>query len=350
MKKYFASVIALLLVALLVSCGADASTETASSEKNVTETTAEPVTLPETDPPETEPETTAPATVTEPETTEPPVVRVSSLSLDRLTVELTVGESEMPWVTMLPEDAADKTELWSSDNEAVASVNYYGLITGVGEGTCTVTVKSADNEEATSSVTVTVKAPETEKETETTAAPAPKPTESAEPTYIDGVLVVNKTYRLPETYNPGVDPTARAALDEMFAAASNEGLFYWIVSDFRSYDFQIEVYGNYCAENGKDVADTFSARPGHSEHQTGLAFDLNSCYQSFGDTPEGQWLAANSWKYGFIIRYPAGKEAVTGFIYEPWHVRYLGRDAAKKVYDSGLCLEEYFGITSEYNY
>ena len=95
-------------------------------------------------------------------------------------------------------------------------------------------------------------------------------------------------------------------------------------------------------------ADRYSARPGHSEHQTGLAFDLNSLDQSFGQTKEGKWIAANSWKYGFILRYPQDKEAQTGYMYEPWHVRYLGKDVAKKVYDSGLCLEEYLNITSVY--
>lgn len=167
-------------------------------------------------------------------------------------------------------------------------------------------------------------------------------------TYIDGILIVNKTYALPEDYNPGIDPEAQSALDEMEAAASEEGISLWIQSGFRSYSYQKELYENYAAQDGYDEADRYSARPGHSEHQTGLAFDLNSLSTSFGETTEGRWLAANCWKYGFIIRYPQGKESVTGYMYEPWHVRFIGKDMAKSVYDSGLCLEEYLGITSQY--
>lgn len=166
--------------------------------------------------------------------------------------------------------------------------------------------------------------------------------------YVNGILVVNKSYALPEDYNPGVDPEAQSALDEMSAAASEDGISLWVQSGFRSYSYQSQLYENYAAQDGYAEADRYSARPGHSEHQTGLAFDLNSLSTSFGETAEGKWLAANCWKYGFIIRYPQGKESVTGYMYEPWHVRYLGKDTAKAVYDSGLCLEEYLGITSEY--
>ena len=97
-----------------------------------------------------------------------------------------------------------------------------------------------------------------------------------------------------------------------------------------------------------EAADTYSARAGHSEHQTGLAFDLNSLEESFGETREGIWLREHCWEYGFIIRYPKGKESITGYMYEPWHVRYLGKSAAKSVFESGLCLEEYLNVTSAY--
>ena len=101
--------------------------------------------------------------------------------------------------------------------------------------------------------------------------------------------------------------------------------------------------------DGQEAADRYSARPGHSEHQSGLAFDLNDLSESFGRTKEGIWLRENCWKYGFIIRYPEDKESITGYMYEPWHVRYIGNDSAKAVYESGLCLEEYLGITSQYS-
>ena len=169
------------------------------------------------------------------------------------------------------------------------------------------------------------------------------------PTYIKGVLIANKTYALPKDYNPGVDPTAQKAVNEMIAAARKEGHELWVRSGFRSYSYQSELYNNYVARDGKAQADTYSARPGHSEHQTGLSFDLNSLSTSFANTPEGKWLAAHCYEYGFIIRYPKGKESITGYQYEPWHVRYLGKDTAKAVYDSGLTLEEYLGITSKYS-
>jgi LAS superfamily LD-carboxypeptidase LdcB len=167
-------------------------------------------------------------------------------------------------------------------------------------------------------------------------------------TYVDGVLIANKTYSLPSDYNPGVDSTAKGALNKMIAAAKKDGITLTIVSGFRSYSTQKSIYNNYVSRDGKAEADRYSARPGYSEHQTGLAFDMNSLSQSFENTPEGKWLAANCYKYGFIIRYQKSKESITGYMYEPWHVRYLGTELAEKVYDSGLCLEEYFGITSQY--
>jgi D-alanyl-D-alanine carboxypeptidase len=171
-----------------------------------------------------------------------------------------------------------------------------------------------------------------------------------EPTYIDGVLIVNKSYQIPETYNPGVDPTAQTALDALIAGAALDGVNLWVKSGFRSYETQKTLYNNYVARDGKEMADTYSARPGHSEHQTGLAFDMNSTANSFAGTPEAEWLSANCHKYGFIIRYPKGKEHITGYIYEPWHVRYIGVEKAKEVFESGLCLEEFLGITSVYSY
>ncbi|MBR6918210.1 MAG: M15 family metallopeptidase [Clostridia bacterium] len=229
----------------------------------------------------------------------------------------------------------------------------YGNIYGVAAGDCTVTVSSVDNPAASAAVAVHVK----EKPAETTSAPAETASPPAQTppaangvTYIDGILIANKTYALPADYDPGVDATAYAALMEMFAGAYAEGITLWVASGYRSYDTQAWLYNNYVAMDGKAAADTYSARPGHSEHQTGLAFDLNYVADYFASTPEGIWLAANCWKYGFIIRYPAGKESITGYKYEPWHVRYLGKDVAKKVYESGLCLEEYLGITSVYSY
>jgi len=174
------------------------------------------------------------------------------------------------------------------------------------------------------------------------------PTNDVQPTYIDGILVVNKTYALPKSYAPGWDAEASSQLWKMFAAAKTDGISLWVKSGYRSYIDQQIIYNGYVANDGQANADRYSARPGHSEHQSGLAFDLNSLSQDFGTTPEGIWLAQNCHKYGFIIRYPKEKEHITGYMYEPWHVRYLGVEKATAVFESGLCLEEYLGITSKY--
>ena len=128
----------------------------------------------------------------------------------------------------------------------------------------------------------------------------------------------------------------------------NLQLSIYLSSGFRSYETQNRIYNNYVSNYGQSSADTFSARPGHSEHQTGLAIDVNSIDDSFADTPEAEWLASHAHEYGFIIRYPKGKESITGYKYEPWHIRYLGVEKATEVYNSGLTLEEFLGIDSEY--
>ncbi len=269
---------------------------------------------------------------------------VTGIELTFYAVSLKVGENKMPIVTMSPADATDKTEKWESTDENVATVNWLGDITAVGPGVCTVRVTSVNNPAVYAEVTVTVLG-------ETT-------TQSAEPvanvevidgvTYVQGIMIANKTYALPKSFDPGVNPEAKAAFDRMQVAASAEMMSLSIVSGYRSYATQEATYNRFVNRDGQEKADTFSARPGHSEHQTGLAFDINYAGDSFGSTPEAAWLAENCWKYGFIIRYPKGKSDITGYKYEPWHVRYLGEENAKKVYQSGLTLEEYLGITSKY--
>ena len=169
-------------------------------------------------------------------------------------------------------------------------------------------------------------------------------------TYIDGVLVVNKTYSLPDNYGNGLTSTTTNAFYEMQAASKLENLNIYLSSGFRSYSTQDRIYNNYVARDGKQMADTYSARPGHSEHQTGLAFDVNQINDTFNDSAEAKWLANNCYKYGFILRYPQGKEDITGYKYESWHFRYVGVDLATKLYNNGdwITLEEYFGITSSY--
>lgn len=168
-------------------------------------------------------------------------------------------------------------------------------------------------------------------------------------TYVDGILVVNKEIPLPADYSPGLQPEVIEAYQEMFQDGAAEGLDFILVSDFRTYDYQAQLYDNYVARDGQEAADQYSAKPGHSEHQTGLAIDVGSSDSApdmrweFGDTPEFQWMKDVAHEYGFIIRYLEGKEDITGYMYEPWHLRYVG-DEAPAIYESGLTLEEYLGI------
>lgn len=184
-------------------------------------------------------------------------------------------------------------------------------------------------------------------------------------TYVDGYIIANKTYALPSDYVPtdttidltgveysydGMTNDTWDAWQALKTAAEDEGLSLWIGSGYRSYSCQEGLWNNYAARDGQAMADTYSARAGHSEHQTGWCFDLNSVTDAFADTAEGKWVNDNCWKYGFIIRYPKGKSDVTGYKYESWHLRYVGTELAEKLYNNGdwITMEEYFGLTSKY--
>mgnify|MGYP004525267317 CR=1 FL=1 len=183
-------------------------------------------------------------------------------------------------------------------------------------------------------------------------------------TYIDGVLIANKTYALPQDFIPTnpdqpvnadrsstcLDKTLMSAWKIMLKDATAKGLNIYISSGYRSYNYQVNVYNRYVQSDGAAKADTYSSRPGNSEHQTGLCFDLNTIEDSFQYTNEGKWINDNCYKYGFCIRFPKGKDSATGYQYESWHLRYVGVDLATKLYNNGdwLSLEEYFGITSQY--
>lgn len=174
---------------------------------------------------------------------------------------------------------------------------------------------------------------------------------ATEPTYINGILIVNKKNPLPAMYNKGEDPKARAAFEQMATAAKTAGFELIAFSGFRSYEYQTNLYNRYVSRDGKDAADRYSARPGYSEHQSGLAFDVGEkgkedlwLTSEFGETPAGKWLVDNAHNYGFILRYPKGKEEITGFMYESWHFRYLEGDLATKVYKAGVTLEEFLGL------
>lgn len=151
---------------------------------------------------------------------------------------------------------------------------------------------------------------------------------------------------------------ASEALSQLFASAEEDGIILHARSGFRSYNTQEIQYGSFVESHGEEAASRFSAPPGASEHQTGLAMDVTSdsvgyeLLESFGETAEGEWVRENAHEYGFIIRYPEGKEDITGYQYEPWHLRYAGVELATDIYDSGLTYEEYItesGINIEEN-
>ena len=183
------------------------------------------------------------------------------------------------------------------------------------------------------------------------------------------LALVNKSYALPSDYEPHdlVVPDVRfpftefhekkqlrkeaaIALEELFSAADREGIELFAVSGYRSYERQEAIFAAYVEQHGEEHANTFSARAGESEHQTGLVMDVSSqdvgfdLVTEFGETKAGKWVAENAHKYGYIIRYPKGKEHITKYQYEPWHLRYVGVNAATEIYENDLTLEEYLGV------
>lgn len=159
--------------------------------------------------------------------------------------------------------------------------------------------------------------------------------------------------------NPAImRSTASAALVQMFAAGAAEGAGQMQVqSAYRSYSVQVRVYNGWVSSLGKAQADRQSARPGFSEHQTGLAVDISTvplkCTLGacFSTTPQGEWLAANAWRFGYLLRYPADKTSVTGYEYEPWHFRYVGIPLATELQKDGFpSLETFFGYPAAPNY
>lgn len=183
-------------------------------------------------------------------------------------------------------------------------------------------------------------------------------------------VFVNKEYALPKDYKPDplvtpsirfnstyydertlMRPEASKALEKLFVAADKKGYQLIGISAYRSYDRQYEIFTNNIITQGKTHTLQYSAVPGTSEHQTGLAIDLstdslgNKLSAEFADTPEGRWLSKNAYKYGFIIRYPENKADITGYAYEPWHIRYVGRGLSYYLHENDLTLDEYYNYT-----
>lgn len=169
-------------------------------------------------------------------------------------------------------------------------------------------------------------------------------------TFVDGILIVNKTYSITPDYYHHLWDEFLEAYEVMNNDMNSEGLNLVIQSGHRLNSFQTVLYNGSVESYGKALADIKTARPGHSEHEAGLAADFNYVARSFENSAEFKWLNKNCYKYGFILRYPEGKEEETGYEYEPWHYRYVGEDLAKIIYNNGdwLTLEGYFGLESKY--
>lgn len=261
---------------------------------------------------------------------------LNDIKLNRTNATLYIGGSVTITATLVPDNAVNKDLEWISSDESIATVEN-GKITAKKLGKCNIKVKNTSEPIIERDITVNVvKKP---------SFPSPgQGAQNANLTYINGILVVNKKYSVPSTYSPGINPTAYNAYIALKNAASAAGFSMPLISGYRSYQTQTNLYNNYVAQYGESIANTFSAKPGQSEHQTGLAFDVGSIDNNYGNTSAGIWLAQNAHKFGFIIRYPKGKESITGYQYEPWHIRYLGTSVATDIYNKGVCLEEYLGI------
>lgn len=174
------------------------------------------------------------------------------------------------------------------------------------------------------------------------------------------IVLVNKNYKLPDDYVPNdlelisnfyanenkyLKKEAKEAFEKLSSDAGKLGYRIIATSTYRNYNYQDRLYNEYVKEKGRDYADKCSARAGHSEHQTGLAVDVmgsNNDYDEFEKAIEFDWMKNNAHKYGFILRYPEDKTKITGFKYEPWHYRYVGKQVAKVIYEEKITLEEYY--------
>jgi len=171
-------------------------------------------------------------------------------------------------------------------------------------------------------------------------------------TRIRGILLVNKHHPVPRSFAPGNDPRARSQINRLISEARSQGLnVCTTTSGFRSWERQRDIFNGNVARMGRTQAERWSARPGHSEHQTGLAFDLRHRNgQLLTGRAETRWVANNAHRFGFIVRYPNGSERITGFAYEPWHLRYVGIENATEIHRRGIVLEQFLGVGAARNY
>ena len=276
---------------------------------------------------EPEPVTEAVAVNAQPETeTTPEFHQATSFRSADPQIYLRVNHTKQ--LNLLCDPSVNLSEaIYGVSDENIAVVDEFGMITGVSRGECTVSVFCGAE---------TLRIPVTVREL----------TVRDGCTYVDDILIANKSISLPEDYDPGMLPETAEAFKELQDAAAELGLNIYQGSGYRSYQYQITCYNSLVAAYGEEYANHISAKPGHSEHQTGYTVDCNTINETFINTPEGQWLDKHCHEYGFIIRYPEGKEDITGYDYECWHIRYVGVDVATEIYEQGLTLEEYLDVVS----
>lgn len=277
-------------------------------------------------------------------------------------INVTISDTTVPKITLKQEtievdqhtESIDYNEIVEASDLAGVTLTYDDSTVNLEEpGEYSVGIKATDSNGNQSESTIKVIVKEVVKETpqpqdtssnNSNNAPETTPTSSG-PYYIGDIIVVNKKHSLPQTYAPGENVTAGNAVRQMIADMQTQGFdISNSYSGYRSYEYQAQLYQSYVNSHGQATADTFSARAGYSEHQTGLAFDLLHTNGTLvTNANEANWIAQNAHRYGFIVRYQAGKESITGYQAEPWHLRYVGSQA-ESIYNSGLTLEEYLGV------
>lgn len=303
-------------------------------------TTTTPETTTQTTPSDAQTTTTETTTTTEITTTPPVTTTIPATTTTEFTNTITllgsntvyVGESFSYSYFISHKNADRATVMWSATGKG-GELSSDGHFTATEKGEMTLTVTDVSNGLTDSLTVYCVESPDDVKHI----------------VEINGIPIANKTYPVPEDYYPGdVLPEVWDAFIALKEAAATEDLYITFDSGFRSYEEQKQIFHKWYGEYNEN-ANLVSARPGHSEHQLGLAIDVNELKYEFADTDEGKWLKENCYKFGFIIRYPSFEsQAITGYNYEPWHIRYLGEALAFDVHFSGLTLEEYLGIDSCY--
>ncbi len=268
--------------------------------------------------------------------TDTPAADCNIISITPLTEFAAVLEGDtLPLqISMTTSGAANASDLqWESSDASVAEVSDDGIVNGISAGECVITISAKADPSVSAAVNCTVRHME----------------KVDGVTYVDDILLINKSYGVPSDYDPGdLTDETKTAFDELCSAAAADGLNIYLGSGYRSYELQTTIFNNYTDMYGDEMTETFSARPGHSEHQSGLAIDVNTIDDAFGETPEAEWLKEHCAEYGFIIRYAEDKTAITGYKYEPWHIRYVGKDIAKEITELGISMEEYLGVDSVY--